>query len=258
MKFKDYYDYKLTQNQKTGDIMGQNVRKERIWELDALRGIFVIGMVIVHIAFDLETFGGMKLPYSLLFSFIGKYGFAGFLLISGACAAFSRNSAKRGLLVFSAGMLFTAVTYLLMFLKVITKDLVISFGILHLIGASMISYRFYKKLPAYKMAALGIFIIAVGIYFGSIRVSTPYLFPFGLRTKSYAAGDYYPVFPYMGVFILGTVLGKLIYKEKKSRMPGLEKYFKFFSFAGRNAMVIYILHQPVIYGVLSFIKFISG
>lgn len=230
--------------------MSENTNKQinnRIWELDALRGIFVLGMIIVHIIFDLENFSKINMPKIQIINFVKEYGFSGFLLISGICATFSRNNAKRGLIVLSFAMLFTIATYLLYYLDFFSKDYTITFGILHLIGISMLTYPLYKKLPLILTAVIGLSVIALGVYFLSFRIEIPYLFPFGLRTKSYAAGDYYPIFPYMGVFILGTTLGRHIYREKKSLLPHGEKYFSFFSFMGRNALIIYIFHQPIIY-----------
>ncbi len=239
--------YRKNQN---GDNMSENINKQnkkRIWELDALRGIFVLGMIIVHIVFDLENFTMIKMPKIQVLSFIKEYGFIGFLLISGVCAPLSRNNAKRGFIVLSVAVFFTSATYLLYFLDFFSKGYTITFGILHLIGVSMLTYPLYKKMPPILTAVIGLFIIVLGVYFLSFRIEMPYLFPLGLRTKSYAAGDYYPIFPYMGVFVLGTTLGRHIYREKKSLLPHAEKYFSFLSVVGRNALIIYIVHQPIIY-----------
>ena len=61
--------------------------KKRIWELDVLRGVCILGMVVVHLIYDLQTF--FSLPFladSRLFDLIKQWGGVLFLLISGICA----------------------------------------------------------------------------------------------------------------------------------------------------------------------------
>ncbi len=61
--------------------------KNRIWELDALRGVFILCVVIVHTIFDLQIFGFIGEETPLLFNVIRDYGGILFILISGICSA---------------------------------------------------------------------------------------------------------------------------------------------------------------------------
>ena len=57
--------------------------KKSIWELDVLRGLCILGMVVVHLMYDLvELYGLIEWEYPPLFSFIMNWGGVLFLLIA--------------------------------------------------------------------------------------------------------------------------------------------------------------------------------
>ena len=66
--------------------------------------------------------------------------------------------------------------------------------------------------------------------------------------------DYMPLFPWLGIFLLGCVIGRTCYKEKKTLFPSADKTMKAISrpveFIGRHSLIIYLVHQPVVYGIL--------
>ena len=86
--------------------------KKRIWELDAFRGICVLGMVIVHFMYDLtDLYGILNWEAPVWFAFVQRWGGVLFLLISGISATLGSRSVRRGLIVLCAGALVSAVTY---------------------------------------------------------------------------------------------------------------------------------------------------
>ena len=95
---------------------------KRIWELDAFRGICILGVVLVHFVYDLvELYGIIDWKYPPLFSLVKNWGGVLFLLISGICVTLGSHSVRRGLIVFGCGMVITAVTvamYLLNFANI--------------------------------------------------------------------------------------------------------------------------------------------
>ena len=66
--------------------------------------------------------------------------------------------------------------------------------------------------------------------------------------------DYMPLFPWLGVFLIGCVIGRTLYKEKKTLFGGRGKVMTAIArpveFIGRHSLIIYLAHQPVIYGIL--------
>ena len=77
--------------------------KSRIWELDALRGVCILCVIVVHFLFDLSFFGGLDLTLPAWYVFIQEYGGAIFVVLSGVCVTLGSKSVRRGLIVFAWG-----------------------------------------------------------------------------------------------------------------------------------------------------------
>ncbi len=225
------------------------MKKERIWELDALRGVCILAMIVIHLFFDLSEFGGMEFSLPSWFIFLRTYGHVLFVLISGICVTLASRSFQRGVTVFGAGLL---VTYVTMFMDQILGmgNLRIWFGILHMLGICMMVYPLFKKLPFWALALLGAVFVALGFWMEGVRVSVDFLFPLGLRSGNvYTGSDYFPVFPGLGWFLLGAAIGKTAYRKKESLLPRVNADaapLRFFRFCGRNSLVLYLLHQPIL------------
>ena len=136
--------------------------KPRIWELDALRGVCILCVIVVHFLFDLSFFGGLDLTLPAWYVFIQEYGGAIFVVLSGVCVTLGSKSVRRGLIVFACGMLITAVTYGMYRLGMSGADVVVKFGVLHLLGVCMLVYPAFKKLPPAALALLGLAIAITG------------------------------------------------------------------------------------------------
>lgn len=229
------------------------MKNKRIWELDALRGLCILCMVVVHFFFDLGAFTQIDLTMPGWFAFIKQYGHIIFILISGICVTFSSRSFRRGIIVFAAGLVITAVTVFLVYVLDFTKSIMIFFGILHMLGLCMMLYPLFKKMPIWLQALLGVAFVALGFWFDTMIVDVKFLFPFGLTFPGFFSGDYFPLFPGLGWFLLGAVIGRTLYSDKKSRLPKVNENFfliRFFSWCGRQSLWIYMLHQPVLMGIV--------
>ena len=66
--------------------------KQRIWELDALRGLCILCMVAIHAFWDLSAFGGFAFDLPGWFLFCRQYGHILFNLLSGLCATLASRS----------------------------------------------------------------------------------------------------------------------------------------------------------------------
>ena len=235
-------------------------QKNRIWELDALRGICILGMMVVHFVFDLNEFAGLGLTMPGWFDFCQRYGHILFILISGICATLASRSFRRGVIVFCAGLLVTGVTLFMVCVLKFNRSLSIYFGILHLLGLCMILFPLFKKLPVWALAVLGASFVALGVWLAALEpvaVSFPsaqglLLGAIGIRPVGFYSGDYFPIFPNLGWFLLGAVLGRTAYRRRESLLPKVNADFfllRFFRFCGRHSLWIYLLHQPVLAGL---------
>lgn len=235
--------------------------KPRIWELDALRGVCILCVLVVHFLFDLSFFGGLDLTLPAWYVFIQEYGGAIFVVLSGVCVTLGSKSVRRGLIVFACGMLITAVTYGMYRLGMSGADVVVKFGVLHLLGVCMLVYPAFKKLPPAALALLGLAIAITGYAIRSVIVPQRWLFPLGLTYEGFTSSDYFPLFPQLGYFLIGAAIGKTAYREKRTLLPGsFQKtgIARFFCWCGRQSLFIYLLHQPIVYGLLELVLLLRG
>ena len=229
------------------------VNQNRIWELDALRGLCILGMVAVHGIYDaVELYGLLAWDYPPAFVLVKDWGGIAFLLLSGICATLGSRSFRRGLVVLAWGWGLTAVTAGGFLLGLIDGSLVIAFGVLHCLGLSMILWGLCRNLPGRTLLLLGAAVAALGFLVRDVTVETVWLIPLGLVPPGFSAADYFPLLPNFGFFLLGAVLGRRLYPTKVTRFPGrISPLARFFGFCGRHSLAIYLLHQPVLLAVLA-------
>lgn len=236
--------------------------KKRIWELDALRGLCILGVIFVHLVYDLvELYQLIQWDYPPLFSFIKDWGGILFLLISGISITLGSHCIRRGLVVFAAGMVISAVTWGMYYFNFADKSIIIYFGVLHCLGVCMLLWPLFHKLPHWALALIGAALVA--LYFHHLRTldppATQWLMPLGLPGVGFASSDYFPLLPHFGFFLLGSALGKSVYKKKKSLFPcvkGKNPIIRFFMWCGKHSLWIYLLHQPILSGILFLISMI--
>ena len=229
--------------------------KKRIWELDALRGLCILGMVIVHFVYDLvELYALVPMAYPKWFAFVKDWGGVLFLLLSGTCATLGSGHTRRGLLVFACGMVCTAVTLGMYLLGFSGKEIIIYFGVLHCLGVCMLLWGGFRKLPTWALGVLGAALTAAGLWLRTRYVSFPWLIVLGFAPDWFASSDYFPLLPNLGFFLLGAVLGRTVYRQKTTRLPKVNAErpaLRFLTLCGRHSLGIYLLHQPILAGIMT-------
>jgi uncharacterized membrane protein len=228
---------------------------QRIWEIDFLRGVSIILMVGYHLLFDLGEFSGVKrfLGFSTNLSSVAwsaaQYFFAGtFIVLSGISSTLSRSNVRRGLRLLAVSLAVTAVTY------VFEPSSAVYFGILQCLAFSILIYgaAFVKAGPvacaAWGTVVLG-FKAALPLLTKGMAIRFDWLLPFGIHSPAFSSYDYFPLIPWFGIFLAGTALGKSVYASQRSLVPGRLPE-TFVNAAGRHSLLIYLVHQPLILGVL--------
>lgn len=233
--------------------------KQRIWELDALRGSCILGMVLVHLVYDtVELYGLINWDYPLFFQLIKEYGGILFILISGICVSFGSHPAMRGSAVLGCGLLCTLVTFSLEVLGFTGSGSTIWFGILHCLGCSMLLWTLLRRLPTALAAILGGIFSVTGHFLLNIRpVDHPWLIFLGFMPQWFASPDYFPLLPFFGYFLLGAAAGRLLYPARRSLLPCILQnapVIRFLRYCGTHSLLIYLLHQPVLIGLCALLS----
>ena len=228
-------------------------KKERIWELDAFRGLCILFMVAIHLILDIK---GFDYEGSWFFSLLRNWGGILFLLISGVCLTLGHRGYARGALVFCAGMLCSLVTWAMYRLGFFGPDIIIWFGVLHCLGLCMILGQGLNRLPLWALVLLALPLIGLGYWFRTFYVASRFLFPLGLMAEGFVSSDYFPLAPNLGWFLLGLALGRTLYREKRTLFPKVSTAafpVRALSWCGRHSLLIYLLHQPILEALTYFL-----
>ena len=115
------------------------------------------------------------------------------------------------------------------------------------------------KLDKWLTLAAGILIILAGIYIDSLRSDSFWLNWLGLKQPGRSMVDYYPVFPYFGIVLIGVFAGRLLYPAgvRRFALPDLSQVrpVRGLRFLGRHSLLIYLIHQPILIGLLFVLGF---
>jgi uncharacterized membrane protein len=215
-------------------------------------------MVVYHLMYDLDYFGGYDIDSTSGFWARFADTTAGtFLFLVGVSLAisYSRASASRpGLSLFGKyllrGIRILAYGMALTVVFLVFGMGVVAFGILHLIGVSIIlAYPLLRY--RYVNLFLGLSIIAVGVYIRieGLSSETSWLLPFGVVPENLVMPDYRPLLPWFGVVLLGLFAGNVVYGDGKrpalfaGKAPAAARPLLPL---GRNSLFIYLIHQPIL------------
>lgn len=265
----------------------QKPQKQRIWELDFLRGICVLLMIFDHTMYDIgglfcDAWIATGKEYIIMLVELAQDYYSNsqlrftvqkivvwiFALLCGISCSFSRSNLKRGIQATIIACIITIVTFYM--------DTVIKFGILHMFAFSILLWWFIDTLCCHKKMItagvclfLGVMIITMNegfmsVYADNIQAfasdnSKYFIGEFMLgHPSSFSSADYYPIFPTTGYMLIGAGISVLLYPKKKSLLPWLGKYdwYKPFNFWGRIAIWVYAFHQVAVVVILALISFL--
>lgn len=250
--------------------------QRRIYLLDELRGFAIICMVFHHMFYDIGFVLHEDIGYEI-FDFLCIFQpifWAIFIITSGICSRLSRNTLRRGIIVFAAGLAVTLVTTVIMPAIGITGA-EIYFGILSCLGCCMIITGVFMPLinkAGAKASFAGMIICAViflatyslsshELLFGLIKLpdslfTSDLFMPLGFHSGTFASADYFPLIPWLFLFLVGAFLGKW---AKDGAFPAsfYKSRVKFLQKVGKNSLWVYLLHQPALYAIMYLISFIQ-
>lgn len=244
-------------------------KKNRAPELDFLRGFALFMMILMHFAYDIRY--EFRVPvFSLLeanwfWAFVHPFFLVIFVGVSGICSTFSRSNLMRGLKLLGVAAGLTLVTWLIT--EYAGLNCLIIFNVLALLAVSILLYslvQFIEKKAHIRPDVTNVFLGLFGTYFAAIgstihnmdnSTSNLIFMPVGFKIPGTPpVVDAMELLPWMGVFLIGCVIGRVCYSKKESLLPPcMKKYHAAaapFEFMGRHSLMIYLVHQPLVYGIL--------
>ncbi len=225
----------------------------RFAAIDALRGGAVCAMIAYHFAFDLNWFGVFRADFNrdLLWLSLRATIVASFMLLVGISFVLAQRAGisaarrwRRIAVIAACAFLVTAGSY-----AAFPKTF-ITFGILHCIAAaSVLAWPFTR----YPLAALvtGMAIVAIGLQVQLPIFDTPWLNWVGLMTHKPATEDYVPLFPWLGVVLIGISAGSWLTRKSFQPLQPIARVTPaWLAWLGRHSLLVYMVHQPVLLGIL--------
>lgn len=256
-------------------------KRERVWEIDALRGFLMLGVLALHLYYTADAFlidgyyakidsyklievtdsfgiwfyidTAGKIQRGAFPTFAGKYmqppWVDVFFVISGISCIFSRDNLRSGLRLVGGAVFVSTFTKLLA-LYTGDPNQFIRFGVLHCYAACHLIYYFLledRSNKALLLTAVPSFIVGYFLKYHPISSEFALLYPFGIHEVNAAGRDYWPIFPMLGWFLVGVVFGRYWYSEKKSRFPNSigKRLAKPLCFLGRKSGLIYCGHMVI-------------
>jgi uncharacterized membrane protein len=229
----------------------------RIPALDIARTGALVAMVLFHFVFDLELFGYLPqgtttMPGAWRSLAIATAG--SFLLLAGAGLWLAHGEGirwpafwRRFAIIGAAAALVSVGTYMAF------PDAFVFFGILHSIALCSLLGLAVLRLPVVVIAALVVLVFFAPDFARSDAFNAPWFWWSGLQTVALRTMDYEPVFPWFAPFLAGIALAKVadrsgLLARLATDAPG--RAARLAGLPGRYSLIIYLVHQPILIGLV--------
>ncbi len=238
-----------------------NTAKQRYLYVDVLRGLAVAMMIIFHFSYDLDHFQFIDAdfyrdPFWLNFRtlivslFLCLVGVSLYLAMGKQLNL--RHFLYRLVLLVGAATLVSVGSYFS------DPNRVILFGVLHFIVIASVLGLLFRRLY-WTNLLLGIALVVLGNQFQHVWFNAPTWHWIGLMTHKPITQDYVPLLPWFGVVLLGMFFGQLMKDSPllKSSYKKDNPVIRLLRFGGVHSLIIYLLHQPLLFGAFYLFAFFN-
>lgn len=237
-------------------IYCSNQANKRYLFLDTLRGFALVNMILYHICWNLNHLIGVSLPwYHTQKAELWQLFICGtFLLLAGLCIHFTRHLTRHILILTACATVITVVT------AFTGQQTLIVFGILHCMTLCFFFFILLCPIIRHIPTAVGLLICTI-LFVLTYHIPQHYIgiSPFiielpnewyvsywlsilGFLSPDFRSADYFPIFPYLFLFLAGYFLGRLPFPKWMQ-----DTQIKPLTWLGQHSLIVYLLHQPILY-----------
>jgi uncharacterized membrane protein len=228
---------------------------ERFDRLDALRGAAIVWMALFHLAFDLNHFGWISPKQNFyldpLWTVQRSCIVSLFLFVAGLSLAVALHTGqgwprfwRRWAQVAGCAVLVSLGS------AVMFPDSWISFGVLHGIAVMLVLARLAAPLGR-ALWPLGALCIALPVFVQHPFFDSRWTQWVGPVTHKPVTEDFVPVLPWLGAMLFGLAAGRWLLTHRPGWLGGaLAAPARPLALLGRWPLSFYMLHQPMLIGLL--------
>jgi uncharacterized membrane protein len=233
----------------------------RLPVLDLARGLALAAMAIYHFSWDLEFFGLADLGvagHPLWIAFARAIA-ASFLALVGVGLVLGHGKGvklkpflRRLALIAAAAAAITLASYFA------DPEGIIWFGILHCIAVSSVTGLLFLRLPVIVVILAGMASVAAPHFAASSMFNGLGWVWLGLGTEIIPSNDYNPLFPWFGYVLFGIAAARIVPPERWPLWRPHAAIARGLCFAGRHSLIVYLVHQPLLMGILWLVTQVMG
>ena len=272
---------KKSSNPENKKHTNENTAAVRNHFIDAYRGITMISMVLYHASYDyfiifMKDYDWLLPPITFLWQ---QSICISFIIVSGMVWQFGKKHAfKRGLILIALGTVITFVTLIFMpgetiyygiltFMGIATLFTILYDRLYHHVNSIPVNSKFGKNGSApteliYCLICLLLFALTKRFPNGYVGTRMHVLFhlpdglykysalaPLGFPPSDFRSADYFPVIPWIFMYVFGYHLGNLLLNNNTFTKLGSRR-IPILSWLGTKSLLVYIIHQPICYGIV--------
>lgn len=236
-------------------LASQTIGIPRLVIVDVARGIAIVGVVLFHLVWDLSFLRIIppEVAFHPLWLLFGRLLAGTFMVLVGvslvlaAAGGFRRDAFMRRLAILIAAALTIS-----LLTRITFPQTFVYFGILHAIAAASVVGALVLRLNKLTIAILGLVALVLGFTWTSADFDPRWLAWTGFAASSPSSNDFVPIFPWVGLTLLGMAGTRLALARSwlHRARPIDGRVARFLVWAGRHSLPIYLVHQPVLLGVL--------
>ncbi len=230
---------------------------ERIIIFDLIRGLAIIGVVIYHFAFDLRLleFIQIDVTQNIYWVAFARILAGSFLALTGISLVLAHVNYmkwdaffRRFFIIAGAALIISIVTYYSY------PDMFVYFGILHAIALFSLLALPFLRLPLLIVFISALLVLILPFIFDNEIFNQKELSWIGFWQVPPFTADLVPIFPAFSATLVGVFLARILIKmnmlERLSNVLPKGVWVNILKQASKWSLVIYLVHQPILLGIL--------
>ena len=222
--------------------------------IDIYRGLAILAMAAYHATWDLNYYRIIEvgIGVDVVWFTIQRSILTAFLLLVGAGLWLAHKDGidwrkfwKREAILVAAALGVSVVTWFQF------GEYFAYFGVLHAIALSSLLALPLVRAPLWAQIGVAIVFLFLPAVFASDVFDTRWLAWIGFFTAVPETADLVPMFPWFGVVLIGMIGMRLLEAAPAFTWSSPALWARILAFIGRWSLIIYLVHQPLLFGIIT-------